>query len=97
VASIKTPFVCNTHRGVLASFGTNYSLDPRLAFLCGFVPAMAFISRYKAVTVLHGPLREILPTETPNHLFHRLVLWRFLFLCFLGTGFTVSMLRFAIE
>nr|DAW88384.1 MAG TPA: hypothetical protein [Bacteriophage sp.] len=42
-------------------------------------------------------MREILQTEPLTHLLHRLVLRRFHFLCFLGTGFTVSMFRFAIE
>nr|DAP57841.1 MAG TPA: hypothetical protein [Caudoviricetes sp.] len=43
------------------------------------------------------PFEGDLPTETLNHSLHRLVLRRFLFLYFLGTGFTASMLRFATE
>ena len=54
----------------------HHFVDPRLAFLCGIVPAMAFISRYWPYFM---PFEGIFTTETLNHSLHRLVLRRFSF------------------
>ena len=52
-----------------ASFGTNCSFDPRLAFLMRHCPTMAFISRIGLYQSSSCPLRGILPTVTLKHCF----------------------------